>query len=222
MRAWPALLLALALAAGPAAAAAASPASDASGFLLSARVGWGVPFGDVSRDAQAVEDVVAAKVPIWLELGYRFARRVDGDLYVELAPARVAGAACGAGGACDGYDLRFGLLVHVHLAPTRAIDPWLGVGVGVETLQAEVQGPDPAAPAGGEQWTWSGIEVPLELGVDARLSARLTLGPYVSASLAQFTSLGEQPAGGAGATGSIDRRALHGWMQAGLRATFRL
>jgi hypothetical protein len=222
MRARPALLLALAVAAGPAAAAPARRTPDASGFLLSARAGWGVPFGDLSRGEPAVEDVVSAKVPIWLELGYRFARRVDGGLYVELAPARVAAAACGAAGACDGYDLRFGLLVHVHLAPARTIDPWLGVGIGVETLQAEVQGSDPAAPAGGEERTWSGIEAPLELGVDARLSPRLKLGPYVSVSLAQFTSHEEQPAAGVSATGSIGRRALHGWMQAGLRATFRL
>jgi hypothetical protein len=217
MRAWPALLLALA-----ALPAAAQPAGEETEFLVSTRAGYGVPFGEVARDGEAVDEIVPDKFPLGLELGYRLTPRVHGDIYVELAPARVADAACGAGGSCRAYDLRFGLLFLLRLAPGRQLDPWIGIGVGVEVLQAEVQGADPAAPPGGSERRWTGIEVPLEAGVDVRISRRLALGPYVSASLAQFTSKEERPVGGTGATGPVDHRQLHGWLQAGLKATFQL
>ena len=216
MRAWPALLLALV-----AAPAAAQPGED-SGFLVSARAGYGAPFGEVASDGAAVDEIVPGKLPLWLELGYRIVPRVHGDIYVELAPARVGDGACGRGGSCQAYDLRFGLLLLLRLAPGRTVDPWVGAGVGVEVLQAEVQGPDPAATSGDHERRWTGIEVPLEAGVDLRLSSRLAVGPYVSATLAWFTSVEEGPADGAGATRSIDDRALHGWLQAGLKATFGL
>ncbi len=218
MRAWLALLLALAAAPGT----AQPPGEDGSDFLVSARAGYGAPFGDVVRDGEAVDEIVPGKFPLWLELGYRLTPRVVGDVYVELAPARVARGACGAGRSCQAYDLRFGLLVLLRLAPGRTVDPWVGAGVGVEVLQAEVQGPDVTASPADFERRWTGIEIPLEAGVDLRLSSRLALGPYVSASVAWFTSVEEGPADGAGATGSIDDRALHGWLQAGLKATYRL
>jgi hypothetical protein len=215
MRAWPALLLVLA-----AAPAAAQREGDDTGLVLGLRAGYGVPFGDLSRDGPAVRDVVPAKIPLRLDLGYRFALRVQGELFLELAPARVADEACGPGGSCDAYDLRFGLVVQLHLAPRAALDPWLAAGVGVEVLR--VEGPDPSASARSER-TWSGVELPLvEAGVDVRISRRLTLGPFVSATLAQFTSVEEGPVDGAATTGAIDARARHGWLQAGLKGTLRL
>lgn len=217
MRAPAALLLALA-----ATGAAAQPAGEDQGFVLAARAGYGVPFGEVAHDGEALADLVPAKIPLWLQLGYRFARRVQGAAYVELAPARVDDAACGAGGSCEAFDLRFGLLVELRLAPGRTLDPWIGVGVGVEILQAEVQGPDPGAPPGEYESKWAGIEIPLELGLDVRISDRVALGPYATVSLAKFTSVEAHAVGGSGPTGSIEGRELHGWVQGGLRATFRL
>jgi hypothetical protein len=217
MRAWPTLLLALA-----ATPAAAQRAGDDTGLLLGLRAGYGVPFGDVARGAQAVRDLVPAKIPLWLDLGYRFSARVQGELFLELAPASVADAFCGPGGSCQAFDLRFGVAVHFHLAPRRVLDPWLGVGAGVEVLRADGLGPDPAVP-GRFEWTWAGVELPLvEAGVDARISERLTLGPYVSASFVQFTSIAERPVGGTERTRKIEDRATHRWVQAGLKATLRL
>lgn len=214
MRAWPALLLVLA-----AAPAAAQREGDDTGLVLGLRAGYGVPFGDLSRDGPAVRDVVPAKIPLRLDLGYRFAARVQGELFLELAPARVADEACGAGGSCEAYDLRFGLAVQLHLAPRAALDPWIALGAGVEVLRAERAAP---AGAGRTERTWFGVELPLvEIGVDLRVSARLTLGPYVSATLAEFTSVEESPSDGGGTT-AVDARARHGWVQAGLKGTLRL
>src|SRR6266542_3985030 len=69
MRASLAVLLAVA-----AAGARAEPPS-AAGPIFGVRAGLGVPYGDVARGGPRIEDLVARKAPLGLELGYRFGRR---------------------------------------------------------------------------------------------------------------------------------------------------
>ena len=218
MRASQALVL-CALLAAP--AARAQPADDPTGLVLGARIGWGVPFGDVSRDAIAVGDVVERKIPVWLELGYRFGRHVTGEIYLELAPASVQPSYCAPDVSCEASQVRFGLAIQLRLAPGAVLDPWLGLGFGVEVLNATIWEP---APIPGEvEWRWAGVELPVvEAGIDLAVFDRLSLGPYVTATLARFTSVSQRPVGGPTSSGAIDDRATHGWLQAGLRAVLRL
>lgn len=211
-------ILLVALLAAPAAARPGAP--DESGVILGLRAGYGVPFGEVEQDSEAVREVVDAKVPLWLELGYRFNRRVQGMLFFELAPASVSSERCAAGG-CDAYHFRFGVAVQLHLAPGARLDPWVGAGVGMEVLRAEIDDPD-ATPVRREL-TWAGLELTVaEAGLDVRISRRFTLGPYLSVSLGEFTSRSERPEGGSSARDPIDEREEHGWVQAGLKATILL
>ncbi len=217
MRRAPAVLLA-ALAA-PALGQAPPQAPLDSGIWLGARGGYAVPSGDTSLGGAAVRDVVDHKIPIWLDLGYRFNRWVWGELFLELAPAEVA-SACPPGVACSASDVRFGLGAQFHLASRRALDPWVGVGLGVEVLKAKVW--DPAL-LGITTSTWAGIELPfVEAGVDVAVSQRLSFGPYAALSAAYFTSVSHRPPGGGTTSRSIEGRASHAWAQAGLKATLRL
>lgn len=203
-----------------AAAAARADAPDESGVILGIRAGYGLPFGHIEQDAEAVREVTDAKYPVWLELGYRFNRRLQGVLYSELAPTRVASEVCVAGG-CEAWHLRFGAAVQLHLAPDARFDPWIGAGLGIEWLRAEIDAPG-ATPVRREL-TWAGLELPLaELGVDVRVAPRVSLGPYVSVSFGRFTSRSERPVGGSAARDPIDHRDAHGWAQAGLKVTFLL
>jgi hypothetical protein len=204
-----------------AAPAAARPdASDESGVLLGFRAGYGVPFGEVERDSEAVREVADAKLPLWLELGYRFDRRVQGTLFFEFAPASVSSERCAAGG-CEAYHVSFGVAVQLHLAPGGRLDPWIGAGVGMEVLRAEID--DPGATPVRRELTWAGLAFPIaEAGLDVRISHRFTLGPYVSVSFGRFTSRSERPQGGSSARDPIGEREEHGWVQAGLKATILL
>lgn len=210
------LAVLLAVLASP--AAAAPPPGADSGLVISFRAGYGVPFGDVARGDGPVSDLVGAKVPLALELGYRFGGHVHGDLYFELAPAAVE-APCPPDASCSASDVRFGLAVQLHAAPSSRLDPWIAVGFGVEVMNAAyVPGPGP----GRWEYAWSGVEVPVEGGVDLRLTDRFTLGPFLHASFARFTSFTQRPPGGTTVSGSIDDRETHGWLGLGLKATLML
>jgi hypothetical protein len=216
MHARPVLLLALLAAAVPP-RAGAEPARDEEGLLFGVRAGWGLPFGDVARDAP-LADLADGKLPLWLDVGYRFSGHLRGVLYFELAPMSLA--ACPTGAACSAFDVRFGLELQLHPAPRSWLDPWIGVGFGAEHLQAT------APPAGGgpEAWdlSWFGLEVPVEVGLDLAISDYFTFGPYAAASFAQFTSDSARPPGGPTTSGAVEDRATHGWLQAGLKATLKL
>ncbi len=208
----------------------AGPADQ--GINLSARLGYGVPSGDISNDVDAagfridprLDDLISHKIPIWLELGYRFNPSVWGGLYLELAPASVESAFCPNGG-CSANNVRFGLDLQFHLAPRQQVDPWVGIGVGYEVLNAEsgldLDG-DGIADVTGDS-SYSGWELPLlEAGVDFAASPRASFGPYLSWSVARYTDTRVSAPGFPEVSSSIGSRATHGWIEIGIKGTLKL
>jgi hypothetical protein len=214
------LLLAAALLAPAAASAQARyyRQSD-SGLVLAGRLGYGFPGGDLASNLQglsAVSDTWSGKVPIWLELGYRFNGLVRAGLYLELAPTQINDSACPSG-SCGGSDVRVGFDVQFHFMPHQQIDPWLGIGFGAEFLNfhESLPGPD-------YEERWSGWELPMiEGGLDIPLAPRFSLGPYAALSFAQFNKerVTDQ---GVTTTYDLPDRATHSWFQVGIKGTFSL
>jgi hypothetical protein len=209
----------------------AGPADQ--GLNLSARLGYGMPSGDISNDIDTagfridppLDDLIGSKIPIWLELGYRFSPTFWGGLYLELAPASVKNSFCPPGQTCSAANVRFGIDVQFHLAPHQSIDPWLGVGAGVEVLKADssidVDG-DGVGDATGDL-TYTGFEFPLlQAGLDFELSPRATIGPFISWSFGQYTSFRTSATGFSDTSGRITDRATHSWLEIGLKGTLKL
>ena len=203
------------------------------GINLSARLGFGVPSGDTSDDRDAsgqkidpsLDDLVRHKVPIWLELGYRFNPAVWGGLYLELAPAKTDRDFCVAGRDCSSSDVRFGVDMQLHFAPYANIDPWLGVGLGMEFLAVKAYDSSisDALNPRVSKFTWAGLELPLlEAGLDLAVSPRATIGPYVAWSIAYYTRYGVESPGYPDLDGSLDDRAIHTWFQIGVKGTLKL
>ncbi len=215
----PSLLLLALLAGAPAAADAAGPrpAPNEDGIVFGVRGGWALPFGDVVPGAR-LQDLAKSKLPLWLEIGYRFSGYVRAGLYFELAPMTLA-TPCPSGAACSAFDVRSGVALQVHPSPRSWLDPWIGVGFGVEYLQATTP---PAGSLAAWELSWYGLEVPVEVGLDLAISDVFTLGPYASVSVSQFTSASAKPPGGSTVTDAIDKRGTHGWGQAGLKMTLKL
>jgi hypothetical protein len=198
------------------------------GINLSARVGFGVPSGDISDDRDAagnkidpaLDDLVNYKIPIWLELGYRFNPSVWGGLYLELAPAKTDRSFCVSGRDCSSHDVRFGVDMQLHFAPYNNVDPWLGLGIGAEFLAVKAFDPSINDVS---KFTWAGLEFPLlEAGLDLALSPRATIGPYVAWSIGYYTRYGVESPGFAGISGSISDKAIHTWFQIGVKGTLKL
>jgi hypothetical protein len=218
----PRLVLLLAALAGPAVAGAKPDPAGDTGLVLGARAGYAVAFGRFAAESVDVRDVVEAKLPLGLGLGYRFGRHLRGEFFFELAPASVDDTFCTPSASCSASDLRFGLALEIHLSSGAPLDPWVGVGFGIEVLNAQLSDAEPLAPAGRNELTWAGIELPLLAGIDFAVSDQLSVGPFVSGTFGSFTSLSRRPQGGARASGAIDERDTHGWLHAGLRMALRL
>jgi hypothetical protein len=218
MRGRPLLLLALLAAAPAAASAAGASAPDDDGIVFGVRGGWALPSGDIAP-GEPLKDLADSKLPLWLEVGYRFSGHVRAQIYFELAPMSLA-SPCPSGAACSAFDVRSGLSFHLHPAPRSWLDPWLGLGFGLEYLQATT----PIAGGGVAAWelSWYGLEVPVEAGLDLAFSDVFTLGPYAAVSFGQFTSASKRKPGEATTSGAIDKRATHGWGEAGLKMTLKL
>jgi hypothetical protein len=214
----PVLVGVLLLAAAAARAQQGAPA--AAGPFVGIYGGVGLPYGDVAAGGPAVEDLVERKVPLGIELGYRFNRRFWGQLFFELAPATASSALCAEGVECSASDFRTGLALLFRIAPQAWLDPWIGVGVAIEVLNAEGQNVAAGAPY---EWSWFGLELPFAAaGIDFAVSDRVGIGPWASATVARFTSDSARPSGGETVSGSIPDRARHGWISAGVKATLRL
>jgi hypothetical protein len=198
-----------------------TPAAATAGPFFGVRAGLALPYGDVAQGGPRVEDLVERKIPLGLELGYRFNGRIWGELFFDLAPATAASDLCAPGIECSASDFRIGLAFLLRMAPRAFLDPWLGAGVGVEVLN--VEGRNAAAGGVPYEWSWFGFELPfVEAGLDLAVTSRFTLGPWVSATIARFTSDSARASGSDTATGSIADRARHGWYSGGIKATLHL
>jgi hypothetical protein len=201
------------------------------GLYLSGRAGYGVPSGNLSDDFvagalldPALDAFVDGKVALWLEVGYRFDPRVRAGFFLELAPTTLVSLSCFRS-ECDASDIRFGIDVQFHFGPGRTVDPWLGLGVGIEYLSAntgeDVDGNGIADRDA--EFTYAGFELPLvEGGLELRVSPRFSLGPYLALSFAQFTSVAIERPGERDRRATIENRAAHAWLQLGLKGTLDL
>jgi len=218
------LVLLLAALAVPAAAFAQAPyyyppQRRDQGLNLGARIGYGAPWGDLSSDVGSVGSFVPGKIPIWLELGYRLNRVFSINLYGELSPAWVDSTYCVPGFECGASNFRLGVDMQFHLGAHQPVDPWFGVGIGLEWLNARYF--DGANGASAHE-TWSGWEFPLlEAGLDLAASPNFSIGPYVSLSIGQYTQYTLDELGTSTSYG-IGSPAYHGWLQIGVKGTFKL
>lgn len=209
-------LLAAAAILAPWTAVAQPPPGDA-GLVVALRGGYAVPYGDVTLDAP-VDRIVTSRVPFGLELGYRFNRRFRGTLQLELSPASVA--SCARAVSCSASDVRVAVELAVHLAPGSWLDPWAAVGAGVEVMNARTRDTPQAEEL---ERSWAGVELPLvEAGVDITVSRFFVVGPFVTFTASRFTSVSQRTVGAPATNESIDARATHGWLAAGLRAMLLL
>jgi len=220
-------------------AAPESPAVDANaappatarefipGFEAGLRLGIGLPLGSAGRSAlgeeRKVGDLVTWRTPVWVDVAYRVSPVASYGLYGQIG---VGGTGDACPGRCDWSDLRVGAQGKWRFNPGANVDPWLGLGVGFESLnfQTFAVGRDQEGTAFVFQATerLMGPELLLQGGLALLVADALQLGPYVSASVSSYVgdhytcSTDLACPGGS----SVDGSGFHAWLGVGLSGSY--
>lgn len=213
--------LLLSLASGPASAEELNVR-----FEAGVRAGIGIPVGNMvgstttAPGGTSLADLVAWTVPLQLDLGARIGPVFVGG-YGAYAFGK-AGSLLENASSRSASDLRIGFEVLWHLAPDRKVDPWLGVGVGYEWLNLSAG----LGSLGTVNATFRGFEwVTVQLGIDFMLGRTFRLGPFLQSSVAQYDSGSADfifSRGTQTGSGDVQSKAVHAWIDLGLRFAFLL
>ncbi len=201
------------------------------GFEAGLRIGIGLPVGKAGDSAagegRKLGDLVAWRTPVWVDVAYRVSPGASYGLYGQIGFG-AAGDVCPDGGKCDWSDLRLGVQGLWRINPGADAEPWLGLGLGVESLNLQ----DAASridEASGQAFTVSvkenllGPELLLQAGLGLRVDKWLQLGPYAAASLGTYLrdhyecELGD-PVVCPG--GSVNGSAFHAWLGVGIAGRY--
>ncbi len=190
------------------------------GPTFSAWVGVGGGGGDISNEGDGpLGNVVDVSIPLGVSVGYRFNPIVRGNIFFEGVPLVMDDRACFSGNSCGGADYRLGLDIHLHLAPLRHVDPWLGIGFGYEWLRFDATGCDISGFCFGERFRYSGWIFPrISAGLDLAASPFSSFGPYIAYTAGQYSNVNTDTAGSM----TIHDRAYHGWLEIGIRGNLNL
>jgi hypothetical protein len=180
-----------------------------SGPRVGLRSGLALPVGTMFTSSGAMNETIAGYVPLRLDIGYRLASHFYVGANAQFAT--VLPKACPSGASCTGTDMRVGLTAAFHLLPRRLVDPWIGVGMGIEWLNVSrtVDGTTVDVNARGLEL------IDVELGADVRPAAVLRIGPVLSGSVGRYTRIAVN-----GVETTDFTPSLHSWVMLGVRGAF--
>ncbi|RKH47038.1 hypothetical protein D7X12_03940 [Corallococcus sicarius] len=184
------------------------------------RGAYGIPLGNIFDDNK-VSTFVGNTVAPQVDLAYFLRRQLSLGAYFQYGFAE--GVQGIVSNETSGRVLRFGFDVDYHFAPEAFVAPWVGVGMGYEIASVDFR-----FPQAGESIStveYKGLEWGhAHFGVDFQLTRSVAVGPYVTATLGQYTKY-DALLGGILLPGEDfpgDSRAFHFWIQPGVRVQFRL
>ena len=201
------------------------------GFEAGLRIGIGLPVGKAGDGAlgesRKLGDLVAWRTPVWVDVAYRVSPAASYGLYGQIGFGGT-GDVCPDGGKCDWSDLRLGVQGLWRINPGGDTEPWLGLGLGIESLNLQ-DTESRVDEDSGQPFTVRvkenllGPELLMQAGLALRVDKWLQLGPYAAASLGTY--LGDRyecefevpvvcP------SGSVNGSAFHAWLGVGLAGRY--
>lgn len=203
-------LFALALLAGPAAGSAQ--------VSLGLRLGYGPALGESAKDRD-MSDGVKSQIPIQLDATYKLTPNFSLGGYTSYGFGQTGeefDAICDQAD-CSARVIRLGVQGIYSFDQIGQLKPFAGVGAGYEwgSLTAE---------AGGQEATFSfsGFELlNVTAGADYVVGPQFAIGPYIGLSVARYSDTSVDY-GTEEISGEIDQKAMHEWLQFGIRGRFDL
>jgi hypothetical protein len=165
------------------------------GLQLGVRTGYGGGTGIVYHGL-SVKDASSGTVPIQIDLGVRALPQLYagiygswGEIFTKNNPVECPGTLD-----CKTQQWRFGVQFDFHWLPTSRLDPYIGLGGGYEILHTHIAGGIPIPTVLGTIQGTTDTSIidrgwefaTLTFGFDARLSRGAGIGPFASASLAEY------------------------------------
>jgi hypothetical protein len=200
------------------------------GFEAGLRIGIGLPVGKAGDsplgEGRKLGDLVAWRTPVWVDVAYRVSPGASYGLYGQIGFG-ATGDLCPDEGKCDWADLRLGVQGLWRLNPGGDAEPWLGLGLGIESLnfqntQSRVDDDDlPFSVRIKENLI--GPELLLQAGLGLRVDKWLQLGPYAAGSVGTY--LGDSyecqlERAVVCPSGSINGSAVHAWLGVGIAGRY--
>jgi hypothetical protein len=195
-------------------------------FRLSLRLGGSLPVGS-SVSQYPLNRTDQFRVPIWLDVGYQATQKAFVGAYAQYGIISVKGGetcTSEAGGSCSAHDIQAGVEGLYSLAPNAGVNPWFGLGIGVEfrydaltyTSGAHDKGrQDAKAVTTGAQF------LNFQFGVDFPLSDAFALGPFLSASVSEYSHQTWETTDEFHSE-AITETAFHGWLTLGVKGSLGL
>ncbi|MBJ6766043.1 autotransporter domain-containing protein [Myxococcaceae bacterium JPH2] len=202
--------------------AAAEDLARSSGLAIGLRGAYGVPGGKAFDDVE--QSAFGNTLSPQLDVSYFFNEHLSLGGYFQYGVA--SGGRCQFEGKCTGGVLRLGVDLNYHFTPGAFMRPWVGVGAGYELLHRTVKTDTFRLSA-----SLGGLELGhVNAGLDIPLSPSVFVGPYVTTTVAQYSTAHatneDLSIPGSSETETVDipnnSREVHVWIQPGVRLLFRL
>ncbi len=187
------------------------------GFAVGARVSAAFPMGSVLSDpgtgSLLIDELVAVSIPLQLDVGMTIHRRWFVGAYVQYAWNVLQIGECKVGQSCSMTGLRLGLQATYAFRDNGG--PWVGLGTGWEWMFTSFSGPTFSTRLDVAGWEYANFQG----GWDVEVSRRWMVGPWVSGSVGEFSSASRK---GGQTDAAIPNKAIHGWLQIGVKGSFSL
>lgn len=187
------------------------------GFQMAIRTGYSLPMGDV-HETLKMSDWTSGQVPLIFDIGGKIIPELFLGGWLGLGFGGADGAldeGCKAHNAsCRTLGVSIGIEAQYHILPDAAFNPWVGYGIGYESLRASTDATD----SDNNSITVGGLQFArLMAGGDFRVSRVFGIGPFVDYSLGKYSTV----SGDDDTTGDdIAHTSMHQWLTFGVRGVF--
>ncbi|HKO48740.1 MAG TPA: hypothetical protein VJV79_13505 [Polyangiaceae bacterium] len=187
------------------------------GFQMALRTGLSIPFGEAVKN-ENLNDLSSIQVPLVVDIGGKPIPELFLGGYLGLGYGGPSGALrewCSTEStSCTSVDLRFGVQAQYHFLPGGAVNPWLGYGIGYESLAVSRN-----TGRSSGSLDLGGLEFAHFMGgADFRISRVFGLGPFIDLSLGKFSSISNDTS--FSSTSGAAQHSTHGWLMLGARFVF--
>ena len=189
------------------AAPAAGGGGGGTGVELGLRVGYGLPLGDAQKNVKMSDAGIKGKIPIRIDAGYRVTPNIMVGIYFAYGIGMADKDKLCGGGDCSIHTLDFGIQAAYHIMPAESMDPWVGIGFGLEKVGESL---------GGASATVNGLTfAEIQAGLDFKSGNNIMFGPFLGFALGQYSSVSSD-AGSA----DIQDKGMHEWLTIGVRGAY--